>query len=66
MFRLVGARPGRDRKADRMSRFEIAAMYLRMARDDVTNAERMLESRIGLARQYGLTDADIAEVLRGD
>lgn len=48
------------------SRSEIAAMYLRMARDDVTNAERMLESRIGLAREYGLTDTDIAEVLRGD
>ena len=49
-----------------MSRSEIARMYLLMARDDVVNAERMLESRIGLAREYGLTDADITEVLRGD
>ncbi len=49
-----------------MSRVEIARMYLLMARDDVVNAEHMLASRIGLAREYGMTDADIAEVLRGD
>lgn len=48
-----------------MTRTEIARMYLVMARDGVVNAERTLTARVELAREYGLTDADISEVLRG-
>jgi uncharacterized protein (DUF433 family) len=48
------------------TRTDIARHYLTLARNDVTTASQVLAQRIQLAHQYGLTDNDIQQVLRGD